>query len=224
MWRGPALADVSKDRAAETEVARLEESRRQGRSSGRVEEVVTSRSDRRIDRPLLPELPPSGRRVSGTCRQRLDSAAMLVSAAVGPWTGVQLPIAHGHQPDTSWSLPSRRGHGDWAAGHGPELYFCRPRRCQGGLGRCPGGSAAAHGPCGTSAVRPQAWPDTAAATVRPAVQVRTPRGRSAAPVSPGGCGAYGNRSSGWRPLVGCSQRRWARASRAASRPRSSPRT
>ena len=32
----------------------------------RVEDVVTSRNDRRIDRSLLPERPPSGRAVSGT--------------------------------------------------------------------------------------------------------------------------------------------------------------
>jgi hypothetical protein len=38
----------------------------------------------------------------------------------------------------------------------------------------------ANSPCGTGAVRPQTLPDTAAATVRPAVQVPDTRGRTAA--------------------------------------------
>jgi hypothetical protein len=61
---------------------------------GRVEEVVTGRSDRRIDRPLLPERPPSRRRVSGT------RAHAGVRGGLTPRTGVRtLPPAgqqHGH--------------------------------------------------------------------------------------------------------------------------------
>jgi len=63
-------------------------------------------------------------------------------------------------------------------------------------------------------------PDTSAVAVRHAVQVPDTRGR----YPTGGCVGYGNRSPGRRPLVGCSQRRWARASRAVRRPRSWPRT
>jgi len=44
------------------------------------------------------------------------------------------------------------------------------------------------------------------------------------PVSVGGGGGYRNRSPGWRPLVGCNQRRWTRPSRAVRRPRNWPRT
>ena len=49
------------------------------------------------------------------------------------------------------------------------------------------------------------------------------RGRTAASgVRPADAGGHRNRSPGRRPLVGCSQRRWTRPSRALRRPRSRP--
>jgi hypothetical protein len=51
-------------RSSAARTGRLRPARR--RRLRRVEEVVTSRNDQRIDRPLLPEQPPSGRVVSGT--------------------------------------------------------------------------------------------------------------------------------------------------------------
>jgi hypothetical protein len=63
----------------------------------RVEEVVTSRSHQRIDRPLLPELPPSGRQVSGTRGQAGHDGHAGVRGRRTPWTGVRLPTAGGHR-------------------------------------------------------------------------------------------------------------------------------
>jgi hypothetical protein len=57
-------------------------------------EVVTSQSDRRIDRPLLPELPPSERQVSGTRgRAGLGSHAGVRGRRGTPWTGGRPPTA-----------------------------------------------------------------------------------------------------------------------------------
>jgi hypothetical protein len=58
---------------------------------GRVRKVVTSRNDQRIDHPLLPERPPSGRLVSGrqrghrwSVRQPPQTYRLVQGAALGP--------------------------------------------------------------------------------------------------------------------------------------------
>jgi hypothetical protein len=66
--------------------------------------------------------------------------------------------------------------------------------------------------------------DSSAVAVRDAVQVPDTRGHPAASGATRWVRSYGNRSPGWRPLVGCSQRRWTRPSRTVRRPRSWPRT
>jgi hypothetical protein len=55
------------------------------------------------------------------------------------------------------------------------------------------------------AILSQPLPDTSVVAVWTAVQFRTPADGLLRPVPPGGY--YGNRSPGWRPLVGCNQRR-----------------
>jgi hypothetical protein len=194
-------------------------------AGGTVMEVVTSRNDRRIDRPLL----PGDRRPDGRCpvhADRLDAMAMLVSAAVGPL---------GRVSGCRWAGGHQHGHVVVPAAAAADMATVRPDTAPepllpqatttsraGRHGRCPAGLG--HGPCGTSAVRPPARPDTSAAAVRHARPGFGHRGRTAASGVTRRVGGYGNRSSGWRPLVGCSQRRWTRASRAVSRPRSWPRT
>jgi hypothetical protein len=91
-------------------------------------------------------------------------------------------------------------------------------------GRCPAAMAtpairagqqrSSHRSCRTLPLWPSGMPS----------RFRTPRTDGRVRYPPGGCGGYRNRSPGWRPLVGCSQRRWTRATRAVRRPRSWPRT
>jgi hypothetical protein len=75
---------------------------------------------------------------------------------------------------------------------------------------------------------PPAWTDTAGhfRCGRPPCRPGSGhRGRTAASgVRPADGGGYRNRSPGWRPLVGCSQRRWTRTIRAVRRLRSWLRT
>jgi hypothetical protein len=173
----------------------------------------------RIDRPLLPERPPSGRLVSGTRGQAGvcgDLWPGRVSASRTPATSA----------DTGWSLrqPPRTSQLVWrAAGHGSGTAATAGHsRVQ---TRWAWSVSCRHGdpdrPCGNRSGLPQTSPDTSAVAVRRAVQVPDTHERTAAS---GVCGGYRNRSPGWRPLVGCSQRRWTRPSRAVRRPRSWPRT
>jgi hypothetical protein len=196
------------------------------RPCGRVGEVVTGRREQRTDRPSAASgttaVRTAGVRHTRTgwtwwrcwCPRRSD-----------PWTGVRPPTGrrpsaghqHGHlvipAVATADMATHAAGHtpGTTAtAGHGPAKRGEHGRRPV--AMATPGGPAgnssglapatAGHLRCGRPACRP--GPDT--------------RGHVPPPVSPGGCGGYGNRSSGWRPLVGCSQRRWARASRAVRLP------
>jgi hypothetical protein len=59
------------------------------------------------------------------------------------------------------------------------------------------------------AILPQTLPDTSTTAVRQAVQPDTRRRTAASGCPSDGSGGYRNRSPGRRPLVGCSQRRWA---------------
>jgi len=77
-------------------------------------------------------------------------------------------------------------------------------------------------PCGTAAVLPQTLPDTSVWPSGMPSNFRTPADALSRPMSPSGMRCYGNRSPGRRPLVGCNQRRWARASRVVRGPRSWP--
>jgi hypothetical protein len=149
-----------------------------------------------------------------------------------PWradarTGVRLPTAWGHQHGHRWPCGGYRGHGI----HGPRNRL----RCLGPLlpqataasskrhGRFPAAMATVAARSGTGAV----LPDTAGHSCcgRPPCRPGSGhRGRTAASgVRPADAGGYRNRSPGRRPLVGCSQRRWTRATRAVRRPRSWPR-
>jgi hypothetical protein len=65
-------------------------------------------------------------------------------------------------------------------------------------------------------------PDTYPVAVWDAGQVLDTRDGRPRPLSVRRLRVLGERSSGRRPLVGCSQRRWMRASRAVRRPRSRP--
>jgi hypothetical protein len=134
--------------------------------------------------------------------------------------GVRPPTAGRPRAWTGSPRGSRGGHGAWcgAAGRGPDCYYRRPR------------------PPYVSMVGVRsAWP-----LRRPCEQersfhrhyrtlplwpsgFRTPR-RDCRVRCLSGCGGKRNRSPGWRPLVGCSQRRWMRTSRAVRRSRSWPRT
>jgi hypothetical protein len=58
-----------------------------------LEEGVTSRSHQRIDRPLLPELPPSGWQVLGTCGQAGLGGHTGIHSGRTPWTAVRLRMA-----------------------------------------------------------------------------------------------------------------------------------
>jgi hypothetical protein len=181
----------------------------------------------RIDRPLLLERPPPGRSCPAHA-DRLRSVAMLVSAAsiLGRVAGRLLWPPAANTDTLSPPCGSCSGHGDGAAGHGSGTATSaghgrvQGRRAWSACGRL----GPAHSLCGMNAVRPQALPDISAVAVRPAVQASDTRGHPAASGVTRRLRDYGNRSSGWRPLVGCSQRRWARASRAVRRPRSWPRT
>jgi hypothetical protein len=109
---------------------------------------------------------------------------------------------------------------------GPELLLPQAtgRLKQGEQARCPaamatpatraGIGAVLRGHCRTVLLWPSAHavqaPDTADALPRPASARRVHY--------------YRNRSLARRPLVGCNQRRWTRASRVVRRPRSWPRT
>jgi hypothetical protein len=116
----------------------------------RVEEVVTSRSDQRIDRPLLPELPLSGRQVSGCLwlgghqhgHVVAPAAAAADMATVRPDTDPEPLPPQATAAAKAWSVSGRLGH--------------------------------AHSPCGTSAARPQARSDTSAAPSGMPSRFRTP--------------------------------------------------
>jgi hypothetical protein len=82
----------------------------------------------------------------------------------------------------------------------PQLPVPKPERC-------PATDTSGHFRCGRPAFRP------GSGHLQTLCRIRCP---------PGGCGDYRNRSPGRRPLVGCSQRRWTRPSRAVRRPRSWP--
>jgi hypothetical protein len=176
-----------------------EDGRRRRRPAGpalrRVEEVVTSRNDRRIDRPLLPERPPSGWQVSGTRGQAELRGRAGVRGARPPWTGGRPPTMARRPPARPRSDPcgTCSGHGDGAAGHGSGTATSAGyRRVQGRRtwsASDPLGHA--HSQCAMNAVRPQALPDTSAVAVRPAVQLRTPTDTLPRPVSPGGCVTMG---------------------------------
>jgi hypothetical protein len=164
----------------------------------------------------------SYRRPDGRCPAHADKAGLGSHAGVRggrtPWTGVQPPTAH--RPP---------------AGH--VVVPAQPPRTRPGTVLPQATAAAEAGLVGVRAARPPPTVGVERALSnrgtaghfrcdRPPCRPGSghPADNAAAPVSPGRCGAYGNRSSGWRPLVGCSQRRWARTSRAARRPRSSLRT
>jgi len=91
-------------------------------------------------------------------------------------------------------------------------------------GRCPPGVTSPLGSDGGGTCG--GHPDGSAAAVRGGCPgFRTPADSLPHPAWPAsGRARYRNRSLGWWPLVGCSQRRWARASRVVRRPRSWPRT
>jgi hypothetical protein len=145
-----------------------------------------------------------------------------------PRTDVRPPPAR-RPPAWTWVIPAaiadmaagvaRGGHGSGtvaAAGHG-----CLRVRSAWSV-------SCRHGQpdrlCGNRSGLPQTPPDACIVAVQavhgPDIADELRRG----PVSSGWVQYYGNRSPGWRPLVGCSQRRWTRASRAVRRPRSWPRT
>jgi hypothetical protein len=140
---------------------------------GRVEKVVTS--DRRIDRRLLPDRPPSGRLVSGPRGRPVSAAISGPDGASG-----RLPHA-GHQRGHGWSLRQHRGHSNWCGarpGRGPEPLLPKATAAskRGGHGRCPVSITTPTAHAGTGADSPQTLPDTAAVAVRHAVQVPdTPR-------------------------------------------------
>jgi hypothetical protein len=167
------------------------------------------------------------RRPDGRCpahANRPDTMAMLVSAAVGPLGRVSgYRRAGGHQ-DGHVVVPAapRRNVATVRPDTGPEPLLPQATATSkaGRHGRCPAGLGDAHGRAEralsdhrhgqTLPRRPSGMPS----------RFRTPADTLPPPASPGGGGGYGNRSLGWRPLVGCSQRRWTRASRAVRRPRS----
>jgi hypothetical protein len=109
---------------------------------------------------------------------------------------------------------------------GPELLppQATGRLKHGEQARCPAAMATPATRAGTGAVirghcrTVLLWPSAHALQV-PDTADALPR-----PVSARRVHYYRNRSPGRRPLVGCSQRRWTRASRAIRRPRSWPRT
>jgi hypothetical protein len=186
-------------------------------------EVVTSRNHQWIDRPLLPERSPSERLVSGTRGQAGPGGHASVRGGLPPrQMSGRLPA---RRPPRGGPCGSHRGHGNSGG--------ARPTRCpEPRLPQAKAGTRqlsmvgvwSARPPGlrpGTGAVLPRTvplWPSGLPS------RFRTPWTDGRVRCPPGRCGGYGNRSLGRRPLVGCNQRRWRRASRVVRRPRSWPRT
>jgi hypothetical protein len=205
---------------------------------GRVEEVVTSRNDRRIDRPLLSGRPPSGRLVSGTRGQAGVCGDLWPGRVFG-----RLPHA-GTSADTGGPCGSHRGHGKWCGARpetGPERVLAQAIAAskRGGHGRCPVSMAtprppmreqewtaadiAGHFRCGRPPCRPGSGHPrrSAASGVCPAAAVARGTGRRGGgrwwdAASAGGCGRAG-RSGGRGAGRG---RRSSPAGRASRPPRS----
>jgi hypothetical protein len=124
--------------------------------------------------------PASGRQASGTRGQAGLGGHAGVRGGRTSWTGGRPPTMARRPPARTRCGPcgSRRGHGDGAAGHGSGTATSAGHSCVQGrrAWSASGRLGHAYSPCGTSAARLQARPDTSTVAVRPAVQVPdTPR-------------------------------------------------
>jgi hypothetical protein len=189
-------------------------------------EVVTSRNHQWIDRPLLPERSPSERLVSGPRGQAGPGGHASVRGGLPPrqMSGRLPHVGHHvvvHAVATA-DMATRAARGRTRC---PEPRLPQAKAGTRQLSMVGVWSARPPGlRPGTGAVLPRTLPTVPLWPSGLPSRFRTPWTDGRVRCPPGRCGGYGNRSLGRRPLVGCNQRRWRRASRVVRRPRSWPRT